>query len=209
MYRISKLVLLAVFVASIFSAPGYAEEEGKTARAIFAGGCFWCVESDFDKLPGVLKTTSGYTGGNTDNPNYKQVTYGNTGHYEAVEIVYDPKKVSYEKLLYHFWRTVDPTDDTGQFCDKGHSYKTAIFAVTPEQLKLAQDSKAELEKAKKLKKPIVTKIVEASKFYNAEDYHQDYYKKNPLRYKYYRFSCRRDARLKQLWGKEAHSGLPH
>ncbi len=176
-------------------------------RAIFAGGCFWCVESDFDLIPGVLKTTSGYTGGNTKNPTYKQVTYGKTGHYEAVEIIYDPKKVTYEKLLSHFWRTVDPTDNGGQFCDRGHSYKTAIFAVGPEQMQLAEASKKKIDESKILKKPIVTPIIKAGEFYKAEGYHQDYYKKNPRRYSYYRYSCGRDGRIRSLWGKEAHSGL--
>ncbi len=181
------------------------KQEGtvEQGRAIFAGGCFWCVEADFDKVPGVIKTTSGYTGGNTKNPTYKQVTYGKTGHYEAVEIIYDPKKVTYEKLLYHFWRTVDPTDGGGQFCDRGHSYKTAIFAVTPEQLKLAEASKKEIDASKVLKKPIVTPIINIGEFYNAEGYHQDYYKKNPRRYAYYRYGCGRDGRLQRLWGKEA------
>jgi peptide-methionine (S)-S-oxide reductase len=173
------------------------------ARAIFAGGCFWCVESDFDKVPGVLSTTSGYIGGTTANPSYEQVAAKSTGHAEAVEIVFDPKRVSYEQLLTHFWRTIDPTTKDRQFCDAGTPYRTAIFAVDGAQLAAAKKSLDELEKTKPFKDPIVTQIVMAGPFYRAEDYHQDYYKKNPIRYKYYRTSCGRDARLEQLWGKKA------
>lgn len=174
-----------------------------TARAIFAGGCFWCVESDFDKIPGVIATTSGYTGGNTANPSYEQVSGHGTGHAEAVEVVYDPAKVSYERLVEYFWHTIDPTVKDQQFCDRGNPYRTAIFAVGPEQLKIAQASRAALEKSKPFKEPVMTEIVTAGVFYPAEDYHQDYYKKNPIRYKYYRSSCGRDARLAQLWGDKA------
>jgi peptide-methionine (S)-S-oxide reductase len=173
------------------------------AKAIFAGGCFWCVESDFDKLPGVLSTTSGYTGGKTANPTYEQVSSHTTGHAEAVEVVYDPAKISYARLVEYFWRTIDPTVKDQQFCDHGTPYRTAIFAQDAAQLKIAQDSRAALEKTKPFKEPIVTEITLASAFYPAEAYHQDYYQKNPLRYKYYRNSCGRDARLKQLWGSQA------
>lgn len=173
------------------------------AKATFAGGCFWCVESDFDKLPGVVSTTSGYTGGKTANPTYEQVSANNTGHAEAVEIAYDPAKISYAKLLAYFWRTIDPTAKDRQFCDVGASYRSAIFAHGPEQLKEAQASRDALAKNKPFKDPIVTEIVLATQFYPAEGYHQDYYQKNPLRYKYYRASCGRDARLKQLWGDQA------
>ena len=181
---------------------GSAAGDGK-AIAIFAGGCFWCVEADFDKVPGVLETISGYAGGKTKNPTYRSVTYGNTGHYEVVKIVYDPKKVTYDKLLYTFWRTVDPTDPGGQFCDRGDSYKTAVFAVTPEQKQKALATKAETGKI--LKKEIATKIADLKPedFYVAEAYHQNYYKRNPIRYKYYRTGCRRNARVKEVWGKEA------
>ncbi len=174
-----------------------------TAKAIFAGGCFWCVESDFDKLPGVLSTTSGYTGGTVANPTYEQVSGKSTGHAEAVEVVFDPAKVSYSQLVEHFWRTIDPTMKDGQFCDIGSPYRTAIFAVDAAQLEVAQASRAALEKSKPFKAPIVTEIVKAGAFYAAEGYHQDYYKKNPVRYQYYRTSCGRDARLKQLWGSQA------
>ncbi len=174
-----------------------------TAKAILAGGCFWCVEADFDKVPGVVSTTSGYIGGKVANPSYQQVTTKTTGHAEAVEIVFDPAKVSYEQLLEHYWRSIDPTTPDRQFCDAGTPYRTAIFAVDALQLKAAQASLAALEKSKPFAEPIVTQIALAGPFYAAEDYHQDYYKKNPVRYQYYRTSCGRDARLKQLWGKPA------
>ena len=172
-----------------------------TAKATFAGGCFWCVESDFDKVPGVLSTTSGYIGGTVVNPTYNQVSAKTTGHAEAVEIVFDPAKVSYEQLLGVYWRSIDPTVVDRQFCDVGSPYRTAIFAHGPQQLAAAQVSKAALEKNKPFREAIVTPVLPASAFYPAEDYHQDYYKKNPVRYSYYRTSCGRDARLKELWGK--------
>lgn len=175
-----------------------------SAKAIFAGGCFWCVESDFDKVPGVISTTSGYTGGKTVNPTYEQVSSHTTGHAESVEIVFDPAKVSYEQLVQHYWRTIDPTTKDRQFCDVGSPYRTAIFATDPEQLKIALASRAALEKSKPFKDPIVTEVVMAGPFYPAEEYHQNYYMKNPLRYKYYRTSCGRDARVKELWGAAAH-----
>ena len=174
-----------------------------TAKAIFAGGCFWCVESDFDKVPGVLSTTSGYTGGTLANPTYEQVSGKHTGHAEAVEVVFDPAKVSYSQLVEHFWRTIDPTTADRQFCDVGSPYRTGIFAVDAAQLQQAQASRAALEKSKPFKDPIVTEVVKAGAFYPAEGYHQDYYKKNPVRYQYYRLNCGRDARLKQLWGSQA------
>ena len=171
-----------------------------TAKAIFAGGCFWCVESDFDKVPGVVSTTSGYIGGKVANPSYEQVTTKTTGHAEAVEIVYDPKRVSYEQLLEYFWRTIDPTTKDRQFCDAGSPYRSAIFTHDAAQLAAAKASLANLEKTKPFKEAIVTEIVAAGPFYAAEDYHQNYYKVNPLRYKYYRTSCGREARIQQLWG---------
>jgi peptide-methionine (S)-S-oxide reductase len=179
------------------------EAPGRRMRAIFAGGCFWCVESDFDKLPGVLVTTSGYTGGNLASPTYEQVSAKQTGHAEAVEVVFDPQQVSYEQLVEYFWRTIDPTTKDRQFCDAGSPYRTAIFAVDDEQLRIAKASRERLERTKPFSAPIVTEIVPAGKFYPAEDYHQDYYKKNPLRYRYYRNGCGRDARLKELWGGQA------
>ena len=171
-----------------------------SAKAIFAGGCFWCVESDFDKLPGVISTTSGYTGGKTLNPTYEQVSSHTTGHAEAVQVVFDPSKVSYEKLVDFYWHSIDPTVKDQQFCDHGSPYRTAIFVQDAEQMKIATASRAALEKSKPFKETIVTEITMASTFYPAEEYHQDYYKKNPIRYQYYRTSCGRDARVKQLWG---------
>lgn len=171
-----------------------------TATATFAGGCFWCVESDFDKLPGVLSTTSGYMGGSRANPSYAEVSAKGTGHAEVVQVVYDPAKVSYERLLTYFWHTIDPTTKDRQFCDSGSPYRSAVFAHGPAQLKAAQESLKALTQSKPFKEPIVTQIVSASAFYPAEESHQDYYLKNPLRYKYYRTSCGRDARLKQIWG---------
>jgi peptide-methionine (S)-S-oxide reductase len=185
------------------AAPAANPAAGPTAKAIFAGGCFWCVESDFDKVPGVISTTSGYAGGKTANPTYEQVSKHQTGHAEVVQVVFDPAKVSYAQLVEHLWRTIDPTDKNGQFCDKGSPYRTAIYAQDAEQLKTAEASRAALEKSKPFKAPIVTEIVLATAFYPAEEYHQDYYLKNPVRYKYYRTSCGRDARLQQLWGAQA------
>ena len=169
--------------------------------ATFAGGCFWCVESDFDKVTGVIKTISGYTGGKQDNPTYKQVSAGRTTHAEAVQITFDPKQVSYEQLLETFWRSIDPTTSHGQFCDHGDQYRTAIYYHDNEQLKLAEKSKSTLTLNKPFSRPIVTEITQSSEFFPAEDYHQDYYLKNPLRYKYYRYSCGRDQQLTELWGK--------
>ena len=195
--------LLACAVQVFAAPPTSTSTPPAVSKAIFAGGCFLCVESDFDKIPGVISTTSGYIGGNTVNPSYEQVSAYTTGHAEAVEVVYDPAKVSYERLVAYFWRTIDPTVKDQQFCDRGTPYRTAIFANGPEQLKIALASRAALEKSKPFKEPVVTEIVPAGVFYAAEDYHQDYYKKNPLRYKYYRTSCGRDARLQQLWGDQA------
>jgi peptide-methionine (S)-S-oxide reductase len=172
-----------------------------TAKATFAGGCFWCVEADFDKVPGVKSTTSGYAGGHVPNPSYAQVSAKGTGHAEAVEIVFDPAVVSYERLLEIYWRSIDPTTKDRQFCDAGSPYRTAIFVHDARQLEAARASLAALEKSKPFPEPIVTQIVPAGPFFPAESYHQDYYQKNPLRYQYYRSGCGRDARLKQLWGK--------
>nr|WP_310622172.1 peptide-methionine (S)-S-oxide reductase MsrA [Pseudovibrio sp. M1P-2-3] len=175
--------------------------------AIFAGGCFWCVESDFDKIPGVLSTKSGYIGGTVKNPSYKQVSAGGTGHKEAVEIKFDPDKVSYNELLEVYWHSVDPTDAGGQFCDRGESYTTAVFTTTPQQFQEAKASKLAIEKERNLKTPVVTPITQAPTFYAAEDYHQDFYKKNPLKYKFYRYRCGRDARVNAVWGDEAYKGI--
>ena len=168
------------------------------AVAIFAGGCFWCTESDFDHVAGVISTTSGYTGGHVANPSYEQVSAGGTGHAESVQVIYDPSKVSYQKLLTHYWHSVDPTVKDRQFCDGGNQYRTAIFVGNDEERKLAEASKKEVEA--ELKKPIYTQIVAAGPFYAAEEYHQDFYLKNPAKYKFYRWNCGRDQRLEQIWG---------
>jgi peptide-methionine (S)-S-oxide reductase len=188
----------------LFAAVSGASAQEKTAKAIFAGGCFWCVEADFDKVPGVLSTISGYIGGQVANPTYNQVSAGGTGHAEAVEIVYDPAKVTYAKLLDVFWHTTDPLAKDRQFCDSGDQYRTAIFYATDEERKLAEETKKSVE-AKFAPRPVYTQIVKAGTFYKAEDYHQDYYKKNESRYKFYRWNCGRDQRLEQLWGKKDQS----
>lgn len=173
---------------------------GKTATAVFAGGCFWCTESDFEKVDGVIDAISGYTGGHVKNPSYYQVSAGGTGHLESVKVIYDPSKVSYEQLLDYFWRHVDPTDPGGQFVDRGSQYRSAIFYANETQKRLAEKSKQQLEASGKFNKPIVTEILPLGKFYPAEDYHQDYYKKNPIRYHYYRYGSGRDQFLKKTWG---------
>jgi peptide-methionine (S)-S-oxide reductase len=169
------------------------------AVATFAGGCFWCMVPPFERTPGVISVTSGYTGGTKQHPTYEEVSDGGTGHRESVQVVYDPAKVTYAKLLDTFWHNVDPTDDSGQFCDHGPQYRAAIFYHDAEQKRLAEASKAALEKRMR----VVTEILPASQFWPAEDYHQDYYKKNPIRYHFYRFNCGRDQRLEQIWGKAA------
>ena len=193
------LLSLAFLLAAIGAAVAQSTSPAPArAVATFAGGCFWCVESDFDKVPGVISTTSGYIGGKVKNPNYNQVSAGGTGHAEAVEITYDPSRVSYQQLLAHFWRSIDPTVKDRQFCDVGDQYRSAIFAHGDEQRKLAEASKKKVEA--QLKKPIYTQIAAAGTFYAAEDYHQDFYKKNPTKYKFYRWNCGRDQRLEQIWG---------
>ena len=171
---------------------------GGTAKATFAGGCFWCMEPPFDKLDGVSSTVSGYIGGKKKNPTYEEVSAGTTGHTEAVQITYDPKKISYDKLLEVFWQNVDPLTANAQFCDTGSQYRTGIFYHDESQKKSAEESKKTI--GKRFKEPIVTEITAAAEFYPAEDYHQDYYIKNPLRYKFYRYNCGRDKRLEKLWG---------
>ncbi len=194
---------LALVLLTGFGAAQAQETAGKEAVAIFAGGCFWCMEPPFDKTEGVISTTSGYTGGTVANPTYKEVSAGGTGHAEAVKVVYDPSKVSYEQLLHVFWRNIDPIRKDAQFCDVGSQYRSAIFYLDEEQRKLAEKSKADLDASGRIPKPIVTEIVKAGPFYPAETYHQDYYLKNPVRYAYYRWGCGRDARLEQVWGDEA------
>lgn len=168
------------------------------ARALFAGGCFWCMEKPFDQLDGVLTTTVGYTGGESKNPTYQQVSAGHTGHTEAIEIIYNPQQITYQELLTIFWHNIDPLDASGQFCDKGSQYRSAIFYFNDEQKHLAELSRSEI--AKQLGAQVATEITQASIFYPAEDYHQDYYIKNPVRYKIYRYGCGRDKRLRLLWG---------
>lgn len=172
--------------------------------AIFAGGCFWCEEEVFDHIPGVLSVVSGFTGGTTPNPTYEEVSAGGTGHLESVQVTFDPSKISYDKLLKLFWRNIDPFDAQGQFCDKGDSYHAAIFYTSPEQKAAAEASKTTVEK--QLGKPVVTKILAASPFYPAEEYHQQYGEKNPVRYQFYRYSCGRDKRLKEVWEKQKTEG---
>jgi peptide-methionine (S)-S-oxide reductase len=171
-------------------------QELKTA--VFAGGCFWCVEEAFDQVDGVVETTSGYTGGKVPNPTYEQVSADDTGHYEAVQVRYDPARVTYAKLLDTFWRNVDPFDADGQFCDKGHSYLSVVFVATPEEEKLAQETKEAV--AKRFSQKVATEILPAKEFYMAEGYHQDYYKTNPVRYKFYKWNCGRAQRLEMIWG---------
>jgi len=167
--------------------------------AVFAGGCFWCMEPPFDKLDGVISTTSGYAGGHVSNPTYEQVTAGGTGHREAVRVLFDPDRVSFQELLEVFWKNVDPLDSGGQFCDRGFSYTTAIFPRSEEQARIAEASKADIRE--RLGNPVATEVVPEASFFPAEEYHQNYYQKNPLRYKFYRWSCGRDGRLEQLWGR--------
>ena len=196
-----KIVPIAILLTSISVFPASAANGADTgmATATFAGGCFWCMEPPYDELDGVLSTTSGYIGGEKADPTYHEVSAGNTGHAEAVQVSYDPTKISYEKLLEVFWRNVDPTVKDRQFCDIGNQYRTGIFYHDDEQKRLAENSKSQLESTKSFPAPIVTEIVAAGKFYPAEDYHQDYYLTNPLRYKFYRYNCGRDKRLSELW----------
>ena len=188
----------AVLLSTIL--PTYA----KTQSIIVAGGCFWCVESDFEKVPGVLGAVSGYINGTNANPTYEQVSTKKTGHYEVVKISYDDEKVTAKELTDYFWKTIDPTDSKGQFCDKGSPYLTGLFYQNEEQKKVFEQSLADIKLApKKFTAPIVTPILAAQTFYDAEDYHQDYYSRNPIRYNYYRNGCGRDKRIKQLWGEIA------
>ena len=192
-----KRLLLAALTATLFSPTVQAAEK----TAIFAGGCFWCIEKDFEHVKGVIDVVSGYTGGSLKNPTYRN----HEGHREAVKITYDDSKVSYGQLLSIFWRTVDPTDGGGQFCDRGYAYSTAVYALDGDQLSLAQESKKQAAAA--LNQPIATEIAMASFWTDSEGYHQNYYKKNPIRYKYYRYRCGRDQRVKELWGEQAYKGV--
>jgi len=200
MRRLGMGLSLWLALAASAAGQGASPTPPTTATAIVAGGCFWCVEADFDKVEGVISTTSGYIGGRTANPSYESVSRGGTGHAEAVEIVYDPAKVSYEKLVDVFWHNVDPLVKDRQFCDHGDQYRSAIFYRGDDQRRVAEASKVAVQA--RFKQPVQTEIVAAGPFYKAEDYHQDYYLKNPVRYKFYRFNCGRDARLEELWGKK-------
>ena len=197
------LMLVAMFILLTFAGGSAVSREvpiSNLAKATFAGGCFWCMEPPYDTLDGVISTTSGYTGGTKANPTYEEVSAGITSHAEAVEVLYDPGKVTYAELLEVFWRNIDPTTDDRQFCDKGRQYRTAIYYHNEEQGSLAEQSKQAVEQSKDFPGPILTEITAATAFYPAEDYHQDFYVKNPFRYKFYRYSCGRDQRLEDLWG---------
>ncbi len=194
------IILFSFLLLLIMQTRIYADT--KTEKATFAGGCFWCMEPPFEKLDGVTEVISGYTGGKKVNPTYEEISYGGTGHLESVQIIYDPSKITYSELLDVFWKQIDPTDPNGQFVDRGLQYRSAIFYHDDEQKSLAEKSKEELDKSGRYNKPIVTEIIEASTFYKAEDYHQDYYKKNPIRYKFYRYNSGRDQYLKKIWGNE-------
>ncbi len=199
------LLLLPALLIALFLYPARAQTQNPSVeRAVFAGGCFWCEETAFEGKPGVLSVISGYAGGATKNPTYEEVSSGRTGHAESVEVTYDPKKTSYKDLLTIFWHNVGPTDDGGQFCDRGNQYRSEIFYRDENQRKLAEASKQEVTKTKEFTQPIVTKITKLDHFYPAEEYHQDFYKKSPIRYQTYRLGCGRDRRLEQLWGMSGH-----
>ena len=191
-----KKLVLALGLSALAAAA-----QAATATAAFAGGCFWCTESDFEKLPGVVAAESGYTGGKDANPTYESVSAGHTGHTEAVRVTYDPAQVSYSQLVEYFWRTIDPTEKDRQFCDVGNQYRSGIYWGSDAERKVAEASLAALQKSGQFKK-IYTEVQQATPFYVAEDYHQDYYKKNAVRYKYYRYSCGRDAQIKRVWKME-------
>ena len=201
-FILSAAIVVAAIALAPRARPTFAQgSDARSEKATFAGGCFWCMEPPFDELPGVVSTTSGYTGGQKKNPTYEEVSAGGTGHAESVEIVFDPAKVTYQQLLDVFWKNIDPLTPDRQFCDVGSQYRPAIFYHSEEQKRLALASKKAIEDSGRFKQPIVTEIVAASAFYRAEEYHQDYYKKNPIRFKYYKFGCGRAKRLEQLWGK--------
>jgi len=190
------IIIIALSLCSLVTSKAIAKEQS----AVFAGGCFWCTESDFEKLDGVVSAASGYIGGQLKNPTYKQVSSGGSGHTEAVEVIFDDLTVSYSDLVEYFWKTIDPTDGSGQFCDRGQQYRSEIFYQTEEQRNIAQSSKDALAASGLLKAEIATQLTPSSRFYPAEDYHQDYYLKNPVRYNYYRWGCGREKRLEELWG---------
>ena len=197
--RICARLILSLVLAGTVVSSGYAADQSGV-KAYFAGGCFWCMEEVFEKVPGVISATSGYMGGRVENPTYEQVSGGGTGHAESVEVVYDPAKVTYQALLEAFWHNVDPVTANAQFCDHGSQYRAVIFYQGEEQQRAAEESKRAIAQSPRLSQPVVTELTPASQFYPAEEYHQDFYKKNPVRYNYYRTSCGRDARVNQLWG---------
>jgi len=201
--QITRVLTVAVLLIGAWNvqSTGLAEADATSGKAYFAGGCFWCMEEVFEKVEGVLSATSGYMGGAVSNPTYEEVSAGRTGHTESVEVVYDPAKVSYPKLLEAFWRNVDPITPNAQFCDHGNQYRSAIFFRTDEEKRASDSSKQAIEQSRRFKEPIVTQIVMAPQFYPAEEYHQDFYKKNPIRYKLYKYNCGRAQRLEELWGK--------
>lgn len=201
MRRQAAISLLTVAILFIGAWTGQAAADAVLGKAYFAGGCFWCMEEAFEKVEGVLSVTSGYMGGTVANPSYEDVSAGRTGHAESVEVVYDPAKVSYQKLLDAFWRNVDPVTPNAQFCDHGNQYRSAVFFQNDEEKRGAEASKQAIEQSKRFKDPIVTQIVMVAQFYPAEEYHQDFYKKNPIRYKFYKYNCGRAQRLEELWGK--------
>lgn len=198
--RMGTIVILIVGLTIMSHDEGYADEGLELGKATFAGGCFWCMEEAFEKVEGVTSAVSGYIGGQVENPTYEQVSAGGTGHTESIEVTFDPSVVTYEKLLEVFWRNVDPTTPNAQFCDHGNQYRTAIFYHNDNQKKLIDESKERIENTKNFPEDIVTEISPASAFYVAEEYHQDFYSKNPIRYKYYKWNCGRVKRLEQLWG---------
>ena len=197
---------LAAMTIGFFSSAGAQDQVStpdakRLSTAVFAGGCFWCMESDFDKVDGVVSTISGYTGGTVANPTYKQVSHETTGHYESVKVTYDPDKVSYADLVDYYFHHIDPTDADGQFCDRGPSYRSAIFVADEDQRETAEAEITTINQSGVLETPVVTKVIDAGTFWPAETYHQDYYKKNPLKYRYYRTACGRDGRVKKVWSK--------
>ena len=202
-----KLLILSLIAIIFFFFPIYMtnaednEKKREILKATFAGGCFWCIEADFEKLEGVTDVISGYSGGHLKNPTYHQVSSGTSGHIEVVRVSYNPQVINYSQILDYFWRHIDPTRDDGQFCDRGRQYRPAIFYQNEQQHQHAVASMHRIEKIKPFKQPLKVELIKAAEFYPAEKYHQDYYKKNPLRYNYYRFTCRRDARVEELWGK--------
>jgi peptide-methionine (S)-S-oxide reductase len=201
--RIGSTVLTCLLGILLSTGIGRTADRPQLAKAFFAGGCFWCMEEVFENIEGVVSVMSGYMGGTVANPSYEQVSAGGTGHAESVEVLYDPAVVAYAKLLDAFWRNVDPITPNAQFCDHGSQYRSAIFYLDEEQKRLAEESKAAIEQARRFQEPIVTQIVKADRFYPAEDYHQDFYKRNPIRYKFYKYSCGRAQRLEALWGPPA------